>query len=114
MGTTTNTENTVRTIISDYRQIRSRAVINGNTVTFNYSYAVNPQKAPSDIRFELQRGVSGEQTFNGNIAISGTFFTELDTFESRTVGTKPGDEALKESILQECKTIVAELTTQAA
>lgn len=114
MGTTTNTENTVRTIISDNRQIQSRAVISGNTVTFNYSYAVNPQKAPFVIGFTVQRGKAGDQEFNGNSAITGSYYPENDTFDSKTVGTKPGDEALKESILTECKAIVAELTTPAA
>ncbi|OPC34566.1 hypothetical protein [Elizabethkingia miricola] len=113
MGTTTNTENTVRTIISDNRQIQSRAVISSNTVTFNYSYAVNPQKAPFVIGFTVQRGKAGDQEFNGNSAITGSYYPENDTFDSKTVGTKPGDEALKESILTECKAIVAELATPA-
>ncbi|HAT3991260.1 TPA: hypothetical protein I9Y78_003816 [Elizabethkingia anophelis] len=111
MGTTTNT---VRTIISDNRQIMAQAIISGNTVTFNYSYNVSPQKAPFVIGFTVQRGIAGDPEFNGNNAITGNYYPENDTFDSKTVGTKPGDEALKESILVECKAIVAELTTPAA
>ncbi|WP_407497499.1 hypothetical protein [Elizabethkingia meningoseptica] len=108
---TTNTEN--RTIISDNRQIMAQAIIDGNTVTFNYSYAVNPQKAPFVIGFTVQRGKAGDTEFNGNSAITGSYYPENDTFDSKTIGTKPGDEALKESVLTECKAIVAELTAPA-
>lgn len=107
METTTNTE---RTIISDYRQIIAKAIISGNTVTFSYNYAVNPQKAPNLITITVQRGISGEQNFMGNQAMTGSYLTESDTYEIKAVGTKPGDEALKESILTECKAIIAELT----
>lgn len=105
---TTNTEN--RTIISDTRQIQSKAVINGNTVTFNYGYIVNPQKPPFVITFSVQRGKAGDQDFTGNFAITGNYYPENDTFDSKTIGTKSGDEALKESILAECKAIISELT----
>ncbi len=108
------TQTTVeRTIISDNRQIQSKAIISGNTVTFNYSYNVSPQKAPYLIGFTVQRGKAGDQDFTGNNSITGSYYPENDTFDSKTVGTKPGDEALKESILAECKAIVAELTTPA-
>ncbi|MDV3751218.1 hypothetical protein CMU19_07445 [Elizabethkingia anophelis] len=113
MGTTTSTENTARAIISDNRQIIARAIISGNTVTFNYNYVVNPQKPPFVITFSVQRGKTGDQDFTGNYAITGSYYPENDTFDSKTVGTKPGDESLKESILAECKAIVTELTTPA-
>ncbi|HCZ8394632.1 hypothetical protein [Elizabethkingia anophelis] len=104
------TTNTERTIISDNRQIIAKAIISGNTVTFSYSYAVSPQKAPNLITVVVQRGIAGEQTFTGNHAMTGSYFSESDTYEIKAVGTKPGDEALKESILDECKAIIAELT----
>ncbi|MDV3946897.1 hypothetical protein CMT69_18440, partial [Elizabethkingia anophelis] len=101
---------TVRTIISDNRQIIAKAIISGNTVIFTYSYTVNPQKAPNLITITVQRGIAGEQTFTGNHAMTGSYFSDSDTYEIKAVGTKPGDEALKESILTECKAIVSELT----
>ncbi|CAI9674047.1 MULTISPECIES: hypothetical protein [Elizabethkingia] len=110
MGTTTNTENTARAIISDNRQIIARAIISGNTVTFNYNYVVNPQKPPFVITFSVQRGKTGDQDFTGNYAMTGSYFPENDKFQFEVTGSKPGDETLRESILNECKAIIAELT----
>ena len=104
------TTNTERTIISDNRQIIAKAIMSGNTVTFNYSYTVNPQKAPNLITITAQRGIAGDQSFMGNHAMTGSYFSDSDTYEIKAIGTKPGDEALKESILTECKAIVSELT----
>ncbi|WP_407483882.1 hypothetical protein [Elizabethkingia anophelis] len=104
------TTNTERTIISDNRQIIAKAIISGNTVTFSYTYTVNPQKAPNLITIAVQRGIAGEQSFTGNHAMTGSYFSDSDTYEIKAIGTKPGDEALKESILTECKAIVSELT----
>ncbi|UFK27520.1 tail protein [Elizabethkingia phage TCUEAP3] len=107
METTTNTE---RTIISDNRQIIARAIISGNTVTFNYNYIVNPQKPPFVITFSVQRGKTGDQDFTGNFAMTGSYFPENDKFQFEATGSKPGDETLREGILNECKVIIAELT----
>ncbi|AQX86087.1 hypothetical protein I6H88_06770 [Elizabethkingia bruuniana] len=107
METTTNTE---RTIISDNRQIIARAIISGNTVTFNYNYVVNPQKPPFVITFSVQRGKTGDQDFTGNFAMTGSYFPENDKFQFEATGSKPGDETLREGVLNECKAIIAELT----
>ncbi|CAI9677031.1 hypothetical protein HZR02_17600 [Elizabethkingia anophelis] len=104
------TTNTERTIISDNRQIISRAIISGNTVTFNYNYVVNPQKPPFVITFSVQRGKTGDQDFTGNFAMTGSYFPENDKFQFEATGSKPGDETLREGILNECKVIIAELT----
>ncbi|MBE9391964.1 hypothetical protein IQN75_00860 [Elizabethkingia anophelis] len=104
------TTNTERTIISDNRQIISRAIISGNTVTFNYNYVVNPQKPPFVITFSVQRGKTGDQDFTGNFAMTGAYFPENDKFQFEATGSKPGDETLREGILNECKVIIAELT----
>ena len=95
-------------------KIQSKAIISGNTVTFNYSYNVSPQKAPFVIGFTVQRGKAGDQSLMEITLLLVAIIRRMTLLIVKTVGTKPGDEALKESILAECKTIVAELTTPAA
>lgn len=87
-------------IISTQLTVQARQIINGNTA--NFSWNTEEGQIPPVINFNVQRGVAGDEEFNGNNVISGAYYTEqnkIDTFNY------DADLDIQSEIVSVCKSI---------
>lgn len=92
------------TIISQEIAEKAQAIVNGNTCMVSYNYVQGTN--PNEVRFELFRGLQGDEDFTGLQEIGGSMQAG-STFSSYNIGARQaGDGALVDEIYLVCDAIL--------
>lgn len=94
-------------IVSTTINVQAKEIINGNTVNYSYNYVEG--NTPLAIVFNVCRGTAEDENFTNEVAITGTYFPQNQTFNNEYKNFQIGDAALLENVFATCQGIVSEL-----